>query len=95
MDDQTRAGSPARTREAHTPATIRQVASLAGVSTATVSRVLARSGRVSPDLEEHTAQIQKFVDMGFDEVYLHNVGRDQSAFIRTFGEKVLPNLKLS
>ena len=52
MDDQTRAGSPARTREAHTPATIRQVASLAGVSTATVSRVLARSGRVSPDLEE-------------------------------------------
>jgi coenzyme F420-dependent glucose-6-phosphate dehydrogenase len=50
---------------------------------------------ISADLEEHTAQIQKFVDMGFDEVYLHNVGRDQAGFIRTFGEKVLPNLKLS
>jgi coenzyme F420-dependent glucose-6-phosphate dehydrogenase len=50
---------------------------------------------ISADLEEHTAQIQKFVDMGFDEIYLHNVGRDQAAFITTFGERVLPNLKLS
>ncbi len=50
---------------------------------------------ISPDLEEHTAQIQKFVDMGFDEIYLHNVGRDQASFITTFGEKVLPNLKLT
>ncbi|HET7645620.1 MAG TPA: LLM class F420-dependent oxidoreductase, partial [Candidatus Limnocylindria bacterium] len=50
---------------------------------------------ISADLEEHTAQIQKFVDMGFDEIYLHNVGRDQAAFIETFGTKVLPNLKLS
>ena len=49
---------------------------------------------ISPDLEEHTAQIQKFVDMGFDEIYLHNVGRDQAAFITTFGTEVLPNLKL-
>lgn len=40
-----------RPREAQTSATIRQVATLAGVSTATVSRVLARSGRVSPDLD--------------------------------------------
>ena len=49
---------------------------------------------ISPDLEEHTAQIQKFVDMGFDEIYLHNVGRDQAAFITTFGDKVLPKLKM-
>jgi alkanesulfonate monooxygenase SsuD/methylene tetrahydromethanopterin reductase-like flavin-dependent oxidoreductase (luciferase family) len=50
---------------------------------------------ISPDLEEHTAQIQRFVDMGFDEIYLHNVGRDQAAFISTFGEQVLPKLKLA
>jgi len=50
---------------------------------------------ISPDLEEHTAQIQNFVDMGFDEIYLHNVGRNQAEFIRTFGEQVLPRLKLS
>ena len=52
MDDQHQPGSPARPRDAQSPPTIRQVAALAGVSTATVSRVLARSGRVSPDLEE-------------------------------------------
>jgi hypothetical protein len=50
---------------------------------------------ISPDLEEHTAQLQRFVDMGFDEIYLHNVGRNQSEFIATFGERVIPNLKLS
>ena len=50
---------------------------------------------ISADLEEHTAQIQRFVDMGFDEVHLHNVGRNQAEFISTFGEQVLPNLKLS
>jgi DNA-binding LacI/PurR family transcriptional regulator len=42
---------PALPRDAQSPATIRQVAALAGVSTATVSRVLARSGRVSPELD--------------------------------------------
>ena len=50
---------------------------------------------ISADLEEHTAEIQRFVDMGFDEIYLHNVGRDQAAFIEAFGKQVLPNLKLS
>ena len=50
---------------------------------------------ISADLEEHTAEIQRFVDMGFDEIYLHNVGRDQAAFIDAFSENVLPNLRLS
>ncbi len=49
---------------------------------------------ISADLEEHAAQIQKYVDMGFDEVHLHNVGRNQAEFIRAFGEGVLPQLRL-
>jgi hypothetical protein len=49
---------------------------------------------ISADLDEHAAAIQRFVEMGFDEIYLHNVGRDQPAFIKAFGEKVLPELKL-
>jgi G6PDH family F420-dependent oxidoreductase len=49
---------------------------------------------ISADLEAHVAQIQRFIDMGFDEIYLHNVGRDQAAFIKTFGERVLPNLRM-
>lgn len=50
---------------------------------------------ISADLEAHIEQLQNFVDMGFDEIYLHNVGRDQPAFIATFAEKVLPRVKLS
>jgi hypothetical protein len=50
---------------------------------------------ISADLDAHVEQLQNFVDMGFDEIYLHNVGRDQPAFIATFAEKVLPRLKLS
>jgi len=48
---------------------------------------------ISADLEEHTAQIQKFVDMGFDEIYVHNVGRNQEDFIRAYGERVIPKLE--
>ena len=49
---------------------------------------------ISADLDEHAAHIQKFVDMGFDEIHLHNVGRNQAEFIAAFGEKVLPQLRL-
>ena len=50
---------------------------------------------ISADLDEHAAEIQRFVDMGFDEIYLHNVGRDQAAFIDAFGRDVLPRLTRS
>ena len=49
---------------------------------------------ISADLDEHAAHIKKFVDMGFDEVHLHNVCRNQAEFIAAFGEKVLPQLRL-
>jgi coenzyme F420-dependent glucose-6-phosphate dehydrogenase len=50
---------------------------------------------ISADLDEFVDAMQNYVDFGFDEIYLHNVGRDQAAFIHTFGEQVLPRLKLS
>jgi hypothetical protein len=49
---------------------------------------------ISADLDEHAAHIQKFVDVGFDEVHVHNVGRNQAEFIKAFGEEVLPQLRL-
>jgi len=49
---------------------------------------------ISSDLERHTAAVQHYVDMGFDEIHLHNVGRNQAEFIETFGREVLPNLQL-
>jgi G6PDH family F420-dependent oxidoreductase len=47
---------------------------------------------ISSDLEQHRAQIQKFLDIGFDQIYLHNVGRNQTAWIEAFGREVLPKL---
>ena len=49
---------------------------------------------MTSDLMAHTAHIQHYVDMGFDEVHLHNVGRNQAQFIEVFGKEVLPALKL-
>lgn len=45
------------------------------------------------DLELHTAYLQHFIDLGFQEIHVHNVNRGQDEFIRIYGEKVIPNLK--
>ncbi len=48
---------------------------------------------ISADLQEHAAHIQHFVDLGFDEVYIHNVGRNQEAFLEAYAREVLPQLR--
>ncbi len=47
---------------------------------------------ISSDPETHRAEIQRFLDLGFDQVYLHNVGRNQREWIEVFGRDVLPKL---
>ncbi len=49
---------------------------------------------MSSDVGAHAALIQHYVDMGFDEIHLHNVGRNQAEFIDVFGREVLPQLRL-
>ena len=39
---------------------------------------------IAPDPDEHLAHIQHFIDLGFTEVYVHNVGRNQEAFIKAY-----------
>jgi coenzyme F420-dependent glucose-6-phosphate dehydrogenase len=48
---------------------------------------------LTPDLSEHVAHIQHFIDLGFNEIYVHNVARNQQPFIEAYGKHVLPNLK--
>lgn len=48
---------------------------------------------MSPDLDEHRERLQHFIDLGFDEIYVHNVGRNQEAFINAYGSEVAPKLK--
>jgi coenzyme F420-dependent glucose-6-phosphate dehydrogenase len=47
---------------------------------------------ISSDPDIHRAHIQRFADLGFDRIYLHNVGRNQKEWIETFGRDVLPKL---
>jgi G6PDH family F420-dependent oxidoreductase len=47
---------------------------------------------ISSDPEKHREQIQRFLDLGFDQIYLHNVGRNQAEWIDVFGREVLPKL---
>ncbi|MCL3819860.1 TIGR03557 family F420-dependent LLM class oxidoreductase [Aeromicrobium wangtongii] len=47
---------------------------------------------ISSDVDAHRARVQKFADIGFDRIYLHNVGLNQREFIQTFGAQVLPTI---
>jgi coenzyme F420-dependent glucose-6-phosphate dehydrogenase len=47
----------------------------------------------SADLEEHLEHVQHYVELGFDEVYVHNVGRNQEEFIKAYGERVISKLR--
>ena len=46
--------------------------------------------RVSADLAEHRDWLEEYAALGFDDIYLHHVGQDQTEFIDAFGEHVLP-----
>lgn len=48
------------------------------------------SVRISSDPKRHLEWIQSDQELGFNHLYLHNVGRNQQEFIDVFGDKVLP-----
>ena len=50
---------------------------------------------VSSDLGQHAQWLHDLIGLGFDEVYLHHVGKEQEPFIEAFGEHVLPQLDVT
>jgi probable non-F420 flavinoid oxidoreductase len=48
---------------------------------------------ISDDADWHAAQLREFAELGFRDIYLHNVGLNQRTFIETFGALVLPQLR--
>ncbi|MEV4364006.1 LLM class F420-dependent oxidoreductase [Nonomuraea sp. NPDC049625] len=46
-----------------------------------------------PDPEVHVQAIQKYVDAGFDEVYVSQIGTEQDAFFEFYAREVLPRLR--
>ena len=47
---------------------------------------------VSSDLGLHAESIRDYLELGFDDVYVHHVGKTQEQFIDAYGEKVLGQL---
>lgn len=45
---------------------------------------------VSSDTEQHISRLSQYAEIGFDQIYLHHVGQEQTEFIRVFGEHVIP-----
>jgi probable non-F420 flavinoid oxidoreductase len=50
---------------------------------------------VSSDPKQHAAWLAELIDVGFDRIYLHHVGKDQREFIDVFGREVLPELDVT
>ena len=57
--------------------------------------VLGRPYRDLTDPGRHVAWLQDLIALGFDEVYLHHVGQEQTPWLEVFGEKVLPELDVT
>lgn len=49
--------------------------------------------RISEDLGRHRDWIAEYLELGFDDIYLHHVGQTQGAFLEAFGESVLPAVR--
>jgi hypothetical protein len=47
---------------------------------------------VSSDLGRHAAWLVEILEAGVDDLFLHQVPREQAAFIEAFGAKVLPEV---
>lgn len=62
------------------------------VSRHVTAEEVAAAVNVSADLGRHAAWLNGYAELGFDEIYLHHVGREQDAFVDAFGASVLPRL---
>lgn len=48
---------------------------------------------VSTDPDEHVERIARYVELGFRHLVFHDPGHDQAAFLRAYGEEILPRLR--
>ncbi|ASD22883.1 LLM class F420-dependent oxidoreductase [Cryobacterium sp. LW097] len=53
---------------------------------------LRASVLINSDLGWHADKLAELAGLGFDDIYLHHVGRKQQRFLDAFGERVLPQL---
>jgi G6PDH family F420-dependent oxidoreductase len=54
--------------------------------------MIAESVPCGPDPEKHVAAIKEFLDAGYDEVYVNQIGDDQEGFLAFMKDEVVPRL---
>jgi G6PDH family F420-dependent oxidoreductase len=47
---------------------------------------------VSSEPDRHAARLHELIELGVDELYVHQVPKDQVGFIEVYGDKVLPQV---
>jgi hypothetical protein len=53
----------------------------------------AENGAFGPDVAEHVEAFAPFVDAGFSEVYVANMGPHHADMLAAYGSDVLPELR--
>jgi G6PDH family F420-dependent oxidoreductase len=53
----------------------------------------AETAVCGPDVAAHVAKLQEYVDAGFDEVYVNQIGPQQEGFFEFYAREVLPRLR--
>jgi G6PDH family F420-dependent oxidoreductase len=71
-------------QELPTPTHFEQAAQLVTPET------VAKSVVVGPDASKYLAKIDEYIQAGFDHVYIHQIGPDQTGFIRFAEREILP-----
>jgi G6PDH family F420-dependent oxidoreductase len=74
-------------QELPTPAHFQQAVKLV------TEEVIAESVICGPDARRHIEKIQKFIDAGYDHIYIHQVGPDQEGFLDFYRREVLPRFQ--
>jgi coenzyme F420-dependent glucose-6-phosphate dehydrogenase len=74
-------------QELPTPGHFEQVAKMVS------AEQVAESVICGPDPRRHTESIRKYVDAGYDHIYIHQVGPDQEGFFRFYQQHILPEFQ--
>jgi len=69
------------------PKHFEQVAELVG------PEMLSESMACGPDLDEHVAKLREYVDAGYDELYVSQIGELSQDFFDVYAAEVLPALR--
>ena len=74
-------------QELPTPAHFEQAAKMVSEADA-VEQIIC-----GPDPERHITAIQKYIDAGYDHVYIHQIGPDQAGFCQFYAQQILPQFQ--